>query len=605
MASNSTHIQNLLKSLPNSPGVYQHIDKDGGILYIGKAKDLKKRVSSYFSKSVTSARIAVMVKKIVDIRTILTDSEGDALLLENNLIKEHQPRYNINLKDDKTYPYITIKNERFPRIFGIRNVVRDGSEYYGPYPSVKSMKAVLELIKQMYPTRTCKYVLSEENIERRKYKLCLEFHIGNCKGPCEDLQDEQDYNADIDAARKIIKGQLGEVKKHLKQTMNDHAAALEFEEAQRYKEKLEAIEKYAAKSTVVGYSMTNIDVFSVSMDAEYGYVNYLKIIEGAIVHSYTVEMKKKLEEDPEDFLHIAIPKIRDLFGSTSKRVFTSHQVKFELEGVIFGVPQIGEKRKLVELSLKNAMYYRQEKLKNIQIVDPERHVKRIMTQMKADLRMPVEPRHLECFDNSNMQGTNPASACVVFKNGKPSKKDYRKFNIKTVEGPDDYASMEEVVYRRYKRLQEEGEPLPQLIVIDGGKGQLGAALKALELLGLRGKITIIGIAKRLEELYFPGDPYPLHLDKRSESLKIIQQARDEAHRFSLSHHRDLRSKVAYKSALDDIKGIGPESIKLLMRQFKSVKNVKSATPEELEACLGLRKSKVLLNHFNTIEQPGT
>ena len=604
MASNSTHIQNLLKSLPHSPGVYQHIDKDGGILYIGKAKDLKKRVSSYFSKSVTSARIAVMVKKIVDIRTILTDSEGDALLLENNLIKEHQPRYNINLKDDKTYPYITIKNERFPRIFGIRNVVRDGSEYYGPYPSIKSMKAVLELINQMYPTRTCKYVLSEDNIEKRKYKLCLEYHIGNCKGPCEDLQEEENYNADIDAARKIIKGQLGEVKKHLKQTMNDHAGALEFEEAQRYKEKLEALEKYAAKSTVVGYSMTNIDVFSVSMDTEYGYVNYLKIIEGAIVQSYTVEMKKKLEEDPEDFLHIAIPKIRDLFGSTSKRVFTSHQVKFELEGVAFGVPQIGEKRKLVELSLKNAMYFRQEKLKNIQIVDPERHVKRIMTQMKADLRMPVEPRHLECFDNSNMQGTNPASACVVFKNGKPSKKDYRKFNIKTVEGPDDYASMEEVVYRRYKRLQEEGEPLPNLIVIDGGKGQLGAALKALELLGLRGKITIIGIAKRLEELYFPGDPYPLHLDKRSESLKIIQQARDEAHRFSLSHHRDLRSKVAYKSALDDIKGIGPESIKLLMRQFKSVKNVKSATPEELEACLGLRKSKVLLNHFNTIEQPG-
>ena len=605
MASNSTHIQNLLKSLPHSPGVYQHIDKDGGILYIGKAKDLKKRVSSYFSKSVTSARIAVMVKKIVDIRTILTDSEGDALLLENNLIKEHQPRYNINLKDDKTYPYITIKNERFPRIFGIRNVVRDGSEYYGPYPSIKSMKAVLELINQMYPTRTCKYVLSEDNIEKRKYKLCLEYHIGNCKGPCEDLQEEENYNADIDAARKIIKGQLGEVKKHLKQTMNDHAGALEFEEAQCYKEKLEALEKYAAKSTVVGYSMTNIDVFSVSMDTEYGYVNYLKIIEGAIVQSYTVEMKKKLEEDPEDFLHIAIPKIRDLFGSTSKRVFTSHQVKFELEGVAFGVPQIGEKRKLVELSLKNAMYFRQEKLKNIQIVDPERHVKRIMTQMKADLRMPVEPCHLECFDNSNMQGTNPASACVVFKNGKPSKKDYRKFNIKTVEGPDDYASMEEVVYRRYKRLQEEGEPLPNLIVIDGGKGQLGAALKALELLGLRGKITIIGIAKRLEELYFPGDPYPLHLDKRSESLKIIQQARDEAHRFSLSHHRDLRSKVAYKSALDDIKGIGPESIKLLMRQFKSVKNVKSATPEELEACLGLRKSKVLLNHFNTIEQPGT
>lgn len=593
----SEHITNLLKTLPHKPGVYQHIDKDGKILYIGKAKNLKKRVSSYFTKTVTSARIAVMVRKVADIRTIITDSEVDALLLENNLIKEHQPRYNINLKDDKSYPYITIRNERFPRIYGLRNLIRDGSEYYGPYPNVKAMKAVLELIKQMYPTRTCKYVLSAENIEKGKFKTCLEYHIGNCKGPCEDLQSEEDYNADIDAARKIIKGQLGEVKKHLKERMNVHAGLLEFELAQRYKEKLVALETYAAKSTVVSFSLTNIDVFSVSTDAEFGHVNYLKIVEGAIVRSYTVEMKKKLDENPEDFLHLAIPEIRDKFGSNCRRVFTSHAVELALEGVEFIVPQKGEKKKLIELSMKNALYFRQEKLKNIQIVDPERHVNRIMTQMKEDLRMPVEPRHLECFDNSNMQGTNPASACVVFKNGKPSKKDYRQFNIKTVEGPDDYASMEEVVYRRYKRLMDEGEDLPQLIVIDGGKGQLGAALSALEKLELRGKITILGIAKRLEELYFPGDPYPLYLDKRSETLKIIQQARDEAHRFSLRHHRNRRSKSAISNELEGIKGIGPETVKELLRVFKSVKRVKEATPEQLVEIIGANKAKLLEKHF--------
>jgi excinuclease ABC subunit C len=598
MSNTPEHIQNLLKTMPHKPGVYQHIDKDGKILYIGKAKDLKKRVSSYFTKSVTSARIAVMVRKVADIRTIITDTEGDALLLENNLIKEYQPRYNINLKDDKSYPYITIRKERFPRIYGLRNIVRDGSEYYGPYPSVKAMKAVLELIKQMYPTRTCKYLLSEENIEKGKFKLCLEYHIGNCKGPCEDLQSEEDYNADVDAARKIIKGQLGEVKRNLKDRMANHASNLEFEQAQYCKERLDALEKYAAKSTVVSFRMTNIDVFSVSMDAEFGYVNYLKIVEGAIVQSYTVEMKKKLEEEPQDFLNLAVPEIRDLFGSTSRRVFTSHPMDLELEGVEFAVPQKGEKKKLIDLSIKNAMYYRQEKLKNIQIVDPDRHVKRIMTQMKADLRMPEEPRHLECFDNSNIQGTNPASACVVFKNGKPSKKDYRKFNIKTVVGPDDFASMEEVVHRRYRRLLDEGEPLPQLIVIDGGKGQLGAALTALERLGLRGKITIIGIAKRLEEIYFPGDPYPLYLDKRSETLKIIQQARDEAHRFSLSHHRNRRSKGAYKSELDGIKGIGPETIKTLIRKFGSVKKVKEASMDELIACIGKSKSLILHSHLN-------
>lgn len=594
----STHLQNLLKTLPNKPGVYQHIDKAGNILYIGKAKDLKKRVSSYFTKSQQSARIAVMVRKVADIRTIVTDSETDALLLENNLIKEHQPRYNINLKDDKSYPYITIRKERFPRIYGLRNVKRDGSEYYGPYASVKQMRAVLELIRQMYPTRTCKFNLSEENIEKGKFTTCLEYHIGNCKGPCEALQTEEDYMADIEAARKIIKGELGEVKRHLKDRMAEHAQALEFELAQACKEKLEALERYAAKSTVVSFRLTNIDVFSVTMDVESAYVNYLQIIEGAIVKSYTIEIKKKLEEGPDDFLRLAIPEIRELFGSTSRTVFTSHEVDWTAEGVSMHVPQKGEKRKLVELSLKNALHYRQEKLKNIQIVDPDRHVKRLMTQMKADLRMPVEPRHLECFDNSNIQGTNPASACVVFKNGKPSKKDYRHFNIKTVEGPDDFASMEEVVYRRYSRLLEEEAALPQLILIDGGKGQLGAALKALDRLGLRGKITIIGIAKRLEELYFPGDPYPLHLDKRSETLRVLQQARDEAHRFSLSHHRNRRSKGSFRSELEGIKGIGPETQKALLKHFKSVKAIKEASTEALAEVVGLSRATLITNHFD-------
>lgn len=594
------HIKNLLKTLPNSPGVYQHIDKDGKILYIGKAKDLKKRVSSYFTKSVQSARIKVMVRKVMDIRTIVTNSEADALLLENKMIKEHQPRYNINLKDDKSYPYITIRKERFPRIYGLRNLQRDGSEYYGPYSSVKQMRAVLELIKQMYPTRTCSYLLSEENIDKGKFRTCLEYHIGNCKGACEGLQSEEEYMADVEAARNIIKGKLSGVKRHLRERMEEHAVALEFEQAQRLKEKLELLEKYAAKSTVVSHQLTNIDVFSVSTDAEYGYVNYLQIIEGGIVQSYTVEMKKKLDEEtPSDFLHLAIPEIRQLFGSTSRRIFTSHPVDIELEGAEFTVPQKGEKRKLIELSIKNAMYYRQEKLKNIQLVDPDRHVKRLMTQMKQDLRMPVEPRHIECFDNSNIQGTNPVSACVVFKNGKPSKKDYRHFNIKTVEGPDDFASMEEAVHRRYRRLLEEGQDLPQLIIIDGGKGQLGASLKALERLGLRGKITIIGIAKRLEELYFPGDPYPLHLDRRSETLKVIQRARDEAHRFGLSHHRNRRSKSAFQSELEQIKGVGPETIKDLIRKFKSAKKVKEASFEELVEVVGLAKAKAIHGYFSS------
>jgi excinuclease ABC subunit C len=595
------NVSNILKTLPNKPGVYQHIDGNGNILYIGKAKDLKKRVSSYFNKNHDNARTYVMAKRVRDIRTIVTENELEALLLENNLIKQHQPKYNVMLKDDKSYPWIRIRNERFPRIYAMRNPVDDGSEYFGPYPSGRVMKTVLELIRQLYPIRTCNYNLSKENIEAGKFKVCLEYHIGNCKGPCEGFQTEDEYNQDIAAARDIIKGNISAVKRLLKAQMQKEAAGLAFEAAQKTKEKIDLLERYQAKSTVANPGITDVDVFSVMTDAQYGYVNYLKIIEGMVVQAHTVELKKKMDESEAQLLEVAIPEIRKLYRSNSKEICTSHAIDLELEGVHFHVPQRGDKKRLIELSLKNARYQRLERLKNIQIVDPDRHAKRIMEQMKADLRMTVEPRHIECFDNSNMQGTNPVSACVVFRNGKPSKKEYRHFNIKTVDGPDDFASMEEVIYRRYSRLQREGEALPQLIVIDGGKGQLSASVKSLERLGLRGEITIIGIAKRLEEIYFPNDSVPLYLDKRSETLKIIQHARNEAHRFGITHHRKRRRKGTVKSELERIPGIGPAAIKDLLRTFKSVKGVRNATQNELEESVGKAKAAKILAYFNPPE----
>jgi len=593
----SDKISTILRSLPNKPGVYQHLDKNGKILYIGKAKDLRKRVSSYFTKSHDNARTHVLVKKIADVKTIITETEFDALLLENNLIKEYQPKYNVNLKDDKTYPWICIKKERFPRIFSTRNQVKDGSEYYGPYASVKVMRTVLDLIRQLYHIRTCKLQLTPDNIDEGKFRICLEYHIGNCKGPCEARQTEEAYNEDVEASRQLIKGNLNSVKKMLQGQMQQLSEELRFEEAQKVKEKIQMVERYQAKSTVVHPNITDIDVFSVTTDAEYGYVNYLKIIDGAVLQSHTVELKKKLDETPEELLEMTIPEIRELFKSTSKEAYLSHQIQLEIPDLKITVPQRGDKKHLMDLSLKNARYFRMEKLKNIQIVDPDRHVKRLMQQMKQDLRMSEEPRHIECFDNSNMQGTNPVAACVVFKDGKPSKKDYRHFNIKTVEGPDDFASMEEVVFRRYNRLQNEGETLPQLIVIDGGKGQLSAALKALETLGLRGKIAILGIAKRLEELYFPGDKYPLYLDKRSETLKIVQRLRDEAHRFGITHHRNRRSKGTFKSELEEIPGVGQATIKDLLRKFKSVVKIKAATEEELTEVVGQARAKRIISHL--------
>lgn len=594
------HVSNILKSLPNKPGVYQHIDGDGKILYIGKAKDLKKRVSSYFNKNHDNARTHVMAKRVRDIRTIVTENELEALLLENNLIKQHQPKYNVMLKDDKSYPWIRIRKERFPRIYAMRNPVDDGSEYYGPYPSGRVMKTILELIRQLYPIRTCNYNLSQENIDAGKFKVCLEYHIGNCKGPCEGFQSEKEYLADVAAARDIIKGNISAVKRLLKDRMKQEAADLAFESAQKTKEKIELLERYQAKSTVTNPSITDIDIFSVVDDAQYGYVNYLKIIEGMVVQAHTVELRKKMDESKAELLEVAIPEIRQLYRSNSKEICTSHTVDLELEGASFHVPQRGDKKRLIELSLKNARYHRLERLKNIQIVDPDRHSKRMMEQMRVDLHMNVEPRYIECFDNSNIQGTNPVSACVVFRNGKPSKKEYRHFNIKTVEGPDDYASMEEVIHRRYSRLLREDEELPQLIIIDGGKGQLSSAVKSLDRLGLRGKITIIGIAKRLEEIYFPNDSVPLYLDKRSESLKIIQHARNEAHRFGITHHRKRRQKKTVKSELEQIQGIGPAAIKNLLRKFKSVKGVRNASKEDLEETVGISKAAKILAYF---EQP--
>ena len=586
-----------VKTLPNSPGVYQYFDKDDVIIYVGKAKNLKKRVASYFTKNHEYGKTRVLVKKIVRIEHIVVNTETDALLLENNLIKKYQPKYNVLLKDDKSYPWICIKSERFPRIFSTRRVIKDGSEYFGPYTNVKTVNTLIDLIKELYPLRTCNYDLSERNIETGKYKVCLEYHLKNCLGPCEGLQEENDYVQNIRAIRDIIKGNFKESLTSLENMMLDFAKEMRFEEAQKIKDKLESLKNYQAKSTVVNPSINNVDVFSITSDETHGYVNFLKIMNGSIVQSYTTEIKKKLEETDKELLELFIVETRQRFNSLSREVYVPFKVSLG-DNVKVTVPKLGDKKRIVDLSLRNAKYYRQEQFKQIKIVDPERHVKRIMAQMKKDLRLKEEPVHIECFDNSNIQGTNPVAACVVFKNGKPSKKDYRHFNIKTVEGPDDFASMEEVVYRRYKRLLQEDKPLPQLIVIDGGKGQLSSALKSLDVLGLRGKIAIIGIAKRLEEIYYPGDSVPLYLDKKSETLKIIQHLRNEAHRFGITFHRNKRSKSAIQSELEQIPDIGKQTITNLLRKFKSAKRVKIATLDELIEVVGNARAQKIYMYFH-------
>jgi excinuclease ABC subunit C len=598
-----TKLEQQIKILPDSPGVYQYYDASDRLLYVGKAKNLKKRVSSYFTKSHDSARLRVLVRKIDRIEFIVVKTEIDALLLENNLIKKNRPRYNIMLRDDKTYPWICIKKERFPRVFSTRRVIKDGSEYYGPYASVRVMRNLLELIRSLYPLRTCAYPLLEEPIAAGKYKKCLEYHIGKCLAPCEGLQDERDYNADLEKVRALIKGQLRDVQEQLHRQMVAHAESMEFEAAHAIKQKLDLLEKYQSRSTVVSPTVKSADVFSITTDVQAGYVNYLRVINGAVVNSHSVEIRKRLEESPAELLERGFVEMVQIFKLEPKEVLLSEAIDLEIDGVIFRVPQRGDKRHLVDLSLRNAKHFRMDKLKQMQLVDPDRHTNRLMAQMKTDLRLSEEPRHIECFDNSNIQGSNPVAACVVFTNGKPDKKAYRHFNIKSVEGPNDFASMEEVVYRRYKRLLEEGAPLPQLIVIDGGKGQLSSALKSLEVLGLRGKVAIIGIAKRLEEIYFPGDSIPLYLDKKSESLKVIQQLRNEAHRFGITFHRQKRSSNALSNALEEIPGIGPATANTLLRHFKSVKRVKDAPQSEVAELIGLDKAKKISDHFKTDSPP--
>ncbi|MDA0200377.1 MAG: excinuclease ABC subunit UvrC [Bacteroidetes bacterium] len=576
------------KTLPTDPGVYQYFDKNDTVIYVGKAKNLKRRVTSYFTKVHDNAKTRILVKKIHRMEHIVVPTEVDALLLENNLIKKYRPRYNILLKDDKTYPWICIKKEPFPRIFSTRKVIRDGSEYFGPYPNVKTVYTLLELIRGLYPIRTCSYDLSHEKVQKQSYKVCLEYHIGNCLAPCEAKVEEGEYNNNISAIRDIIKGNFRSSLDQFKYQMETFSASMEFERAQEIKEKLESLENYQAKSTVVNPKITNVDVFTIIADESYGYVNFLQVAYGSIIRSHTVEIKKKLEESDAEMLPLAVIDMRERFNSQSKEIYLPFEIDLGPK-IKITVPKLGDKKKLVELSQRNAKFFRLERFKQMKIVDPERHIKRLMQQMKTDLRLQNEPVHIECFDNSNIQGTNPTAACVVFRNGKPFKKDYRHFKIKTVEGPDDFASMEEVVHRRYKRLSDEGQSLPQLIVIDGGKGQLSSAVKSLDRLGLRGQIAIIGIAKRLEEIYFPGDSIPMYLDKKSETLKIIQQLRNEAHRFGLTLHRNIRSKNALKSPLDEVEGIGPKTKELLLKKFKSLKRIKAASEGDLVHLLGSAK----------------
>jgi excinuclease ABC subunit C len=587
-----------LQTLPHQPGVYQYFDADGKILYVGKAKDLKKRVSSYFTKQHEYGKTKVLVKKITTIKHIVVATETDALLLENNLIKKYQPRYNVLLKDDKSYPWICLKNERFPRVFSTRRVFKDGSEYFGPYTSMKTVHTLMDLIKGLFQLRTCNYDLSKVKVDAGKYKVCLEYHLGNCKGPCENLQTESDYEDNVKAIREILKGNFKDSLSQFKKQMKKCAENMHFEQAQKIKEKIDILENYQAKSTIVNPKISNVDVFSIVSDESYGYINFLQLSYGSIIRSHTLEIKKKLDESNQELLELAITEIRQRFHSNSKEIYAPFKVDLG-EGLKVTIPQLGDKKRILELSERNAKYYRMERFKQVKITDPDRHVNRIMAQMKTDLRLQIEPRHIECFDNSNIQGTNPVAACVVFKNGKPSKKDYRHFNIKTVEGPDDFASMEEVVYRRYKRLLDEGDSLPQLIIIDGGKGQLSSALKSIDSLNLRGKIAIIGIAKRLEELFYPDDPIPLYLDKKSETLKVIQQLRNEAHRFGIEHHRNRRSKDALTTELETITGIGEQTVIALMKQFKSVKRISEAKFEDLEAVVGVSKANKIFDFYHS------
>ncbi len=594
----SDYLKSIIEVLPDKPGVYQYFDKHGNYLYIGKARDLKKRVSSYFTKSNKSNfKIQMLVKKITSIRHIVVSNESDALLLENNLVKKHQPRYNVMLKDDKTFPWICVKNEPFPRIFYTRSLIQDGSVYYGPYTSVVMVKTLLEMIRQLFPLRTCKLNLDRENIERRKYKVCLEYHMGNCKAPCIDLEKQEDYNEYVKQIHQILKGNIKQVSTQLKNLMKNYSADYKFEEAQLIKSKIEILDKYRSKSTIVNQKINNVDVFSIVEEEGFAFVNYLKVVSGAIVQAHTVELKKKLDESTLDLLSLAIIDIRQKISSDAREIIVPLRLELLLGDLKFVVPVKGDKKHLLELSERNARYYQLERNRKIVQSKTENRTARILEAMKEDLRLKVQPKHIECFDNSNLQGTDPVAACVVFRNAKPSKKEYRHYHVKTVHGPDDFASMEEIIFRRYKRLLDENQALPQLIVIDGGKGQLNAAVKSLDKLNLRGKMAIIGVAKKLEELYFPGDKVPLYIDKNSETLKIIQQLRNEAHRFGIEFHRDVRRRSMTHSELDTIKGIGEQTKQRLLVNYNSVDGIRNAGFESLKKLIGAGKATILINYF--------
>ena len=590
----SAEIQSVLLNLTTEAGVYRFYDKEDGLLYIGKAKNLKRRVSSYFNREHDSFKTTYMVRKIDRIEILVVETEMDALLLENNLIKKYQPRYNILLKDDKTYPWICIKKEPFPRVFYTRTLIKDGSEYFGPYTNPKLVNTMLSFIRQIYPLRTCKFNLSQDNIKAKKFKECLEFHIGNCLAPCVGKQKTSDYEKDITQIRQILKGNIRTVVQHFKDEMLNFSEKMEYEKAQLVKEKIEQLEHYQSKSSIVSPTINDVDVFCIASDKDYAYVNFFKVSSGAIIQAHAMEIKKKLDESDEELLTMAITEIRQRFHSTSKEAFLNIPLESSWENLKVSVPKIGDKYKLVMLCFRNAKNLQKDRIRKNEELRHRLDNRRVIEQLQSDLRLKEKPRHIECFDNSNIQGTNPVAACVVFRNAKPSKKEYRHFNIKTVEGPDDFASMEEAVFRRYKRLKEEEQDLPQLIVIDGGKGQLSSARKSLEKLGLEHTIAIIGIAKRLEEIYFPGDSIPIYLDKRSESLKVIQQLRNEAHRFGINHHRNRRSKNSLGTSLDGIQGIGPKTVDKLISHFGSVKRVMEASENELSKLVGKSKAKLIL-----------
>ncbi|MGE0018507.1 MAG: excinuclease ABC subunit UvrC [Draconibacterium sp.] len=591
-------MKSLVAVLPNQPGIYQFFDDAGTIIYIGKAKDLKKRVSTYFAREHDHRKTALLVRNIADIRHMVVQTEQDALLLENNLIKKYQPRYNIQLKDDKSFPWICIKNEPFPRVFKTRELVKDGSKYFGPYTSIYTVRTLLELFKAEYKLRTCNYNLTPDNINNRKFKACLEYHIGNCTAPCEGLISEEKYNEGITDISNILKGNVSGVIKHLKDKMAEVSEEMDFEEAAKIKLKYDSLQRFQSRSTIVSPTITDVDVFSIDEDEKFAYINYLKVIKGAIIQTFTLEIKKVLNESTEELLLSGIVEIRQKIFSNAKEILVPLKMDYSLENVVFRIPQKGDKKQLLELSQRNAKYFRMEKEKQIVLKNPKIKEDLLLATIKKDLQLAENPVHIECFDNSNLQGTEPVAACVVFKYGKPAPKEYRHFNIKTVEGPNDFASMEEVVYRRYSRLLEEKKSLPQLVVIDGGKGQLSSAVSALEKLGLRGKIAIIGIAKKLEEIYFPGDSVPIYISKSSQTLRVIQHLRDEAHRFGITFHRDKRSKTFITSELTSIKGIGEQTTQKLLKDFKSVKSIKAKSMEALSKSIGQAKASIVFAYFN-------